>query len=90
MVWAASNSRGQQAEARSTQQKPVGLGSLPCLTRTTSKRTTKGTVAQLYLGSVTRAAREARAGFGRRVAVTSPQPDFKVLFSSSGFEVLGI
>ena len=64
----------------------------PCLTKTTSKRTTKGTVAQLYLGStvVTRAAREARAGFGRRVAVTSPQPDLKVLFSSSGFEVLGI
>ena len=40
---------------------------------------TKATVAQLYLNStlVSVAAREARAGFGLRVAVTSPQPDFR-------------
>ena len=58
-----------------------------CLTERTSRRTTKGTVTQLYMSStcVSVAACEAWAGIGRRAAVTSPQPKLFKFLQPFGF-----
>ena len=71
MVWEAPD--GPEM-VRLTRQKVLGLGFIFARQEWTFKKTTKGIVAQLYLGStpVAVAAREARAGFGFRVAITRP------------------